>query len=264
MGREDHVLVLGQCRALWMPSVYLLFTGVLTGLIWGYASLLDQSLVAIALSWITVFVGIQTLSMNDKIAWPGEIEHILCEYTGAQRVIWLGRGVYKDETSGHVDNLACFIRPGVVALAWTYDKSDSQYEISADAWRRLQLARDARGRRLDVVLLPMPGPMYLTKDEAWGVDAMEGTKPREPGDRLAWPPRSSAWWRSAGCRRPTGMRGGPASWTGRPTSRRTTAERDRTDGPAAPDPSCVQRLLGVYDLEVQGLRSFDRGTRPLA
>ena len=53
--------------ALWMPSVYLLFTGVLTGLIWGHASILDQSLVAIALSWITVFVGIQTLSMNDKI-----------------------------------------------------------------------------------------------------------------------------------------------------------------------------------------------------
>ena len=124
-------------------------------------------------------------SMNDKIAWPGEIEHILCEYTGAQRVIWLGRGVYNDETSGHVDNLACFIRPGVVALAWTYDKSDPQYEISADAWRRLQLARDARGRRLDVVLLPMPSPMYLTKDEACGVDAVEGTKPREPGDRLA-------------------------------------------------------------------------------
>jgi len=115
----------------------------------------------------------------------GEIEHILCEYTGAQRVIWLGRGVYNDETSGHVDNLACFIRPGVVALAWTYDKSDPQYEISADAWRRLQLARDARGRRLDVVLLPMPSPMYLTKDEACGVDAVEGTKPREPGDRLA-------------------------------------------------------------------------------
>ena len=27
--------------------------------------------------------------------------------------------------------------------------------------------------------------MYLTKDEACGVDAVEGTKPREPGDRLA-------------------------------------------------------------------------------
>ena len=53
--------------ALWMPSVYLLFTGVLTGLVWGHASILDQSLVAIGLSWITVLVGIQTLRMDKKV-----------------------------------------------------------------------------------------------------------------------------------------------------------------------------------------------------
>ena len=53
--------------ALWMPSVYLLFTGVLTGLFWDGASTFSQSLVAIALTWITVLVGIQTLNVDKKV-----------------------------------------------------------------------------------------------------------------------------------------------------------------------------------------------------
>jgi amino acid transporter len=53
--------------ALWMPSVYLLFTGVMVGLFWTDASVFEQSLMAIALVWITVGVGVLTLSVNTKI-----------------------------------------------------------------------------------------------------------------------------------------------------------------------------------------------------
>ena len=114
-----------------------------------------------------------------------EIERILCDYTGTEKVLWLGQGVYNDETSGHVDNPACFIRPGVIALTWTDDQADPQHAISLDARRRLERTRDAAGLQLEVLTLPMPGPLFLSKDEAWGIDAVEGTQPRQPGDRLA-------------------------------------------------------------------------------
>ncbi len=51
---------------------------------------------------------------------------------------WSGSatGVFKDETDGHVDNLACFARPGVVLLTWVEDPADPQHEISARRdWR---------------------------------------------------------------------------------------------------------------------------------
>jgi agmatine deiminase len=46
-------------------------------------------------------------------------------------------------------------------------------------------ARDARGRRLTVHRLVQPGPLHITREEAAGVDAAEGTHPREAGHRLA-------------------------------------------------------------------------------
>jgi agmatine deiminase len=113
------------------------------------------------------------------------IEEHLRDYLGAQEVLWLGRGVFNDETDGHVDNIACFARPGVVLLTWTEDDSDPQAEISRDARRRLEAATDARGRALEVVTLPSPGPVTIAEDEAAGVDAVQGTLPRRPGDRLA-------------------------------------------------------------------------------
>lgn len=114
-----------------------------------------------------------------------ELEGVLKDYLNLDKIIWLERGVYNDETNGHVDNIVCFIRPGVVALTWTDDKEDPQYEISQDAYRRLSEARDARGRKLEIHKIYQPGPIYITEEESQGVDAVEGTLPRQAGDRLA-------------------------------------------------------------------------------
>src|SRR5271168_510036 len=48
-----------------------------------------------------------------------DIEDTLRRYLGVRTVIWLGKGVYLDETGGHIDELACFTNPGQVALSWT-------------------------------------------------------------------------------------------------------------------------------------------------
>ncbi len=114
-----------------------------------------------------------------------QVERALCDHLGAEKVVWLGRGVYEDETDGHVDNLACFARPGVVLLTWSDDESDPQHAISSDALARLEAATDARGRPFEVVRLPSPGPLRATAEEAAGVERREGTLPRRAGDRLA-------------------------------------------------------------------------------
>ncbi|MBC7670558.1 MAG: agmatine deiminase [Gemmatimonadaceae bacterium] len=114
-----------------------------------------------------------------------QIEQELRDYLGVEAVLWLKAGVYLDETDGHIDNFCRFIAPGEVVLTWTDDRRDPQYDISAEAYERLQTMRDARGRPLTVHKLHQPNPALITAEEAAGVDRVPGTLPREPGDRLA-------------------------------------------------------------------------------
>jgi agmatine deiminase len=114
-----------------------------------------------------------------------QIERHLRDYLGVARIVWLGSGVFNDETDGHIDNLACFVRPGEVCLTWCEDPRDPQYAISKDALERLMAARDARDRRLLVHKLPVPGPLHMSAREAAGVQHKRGSHARVAGWRLA-------------------------------------------------------------------------------
>lgn len=114
-----------------------------------------------------------------------EIEDILKDYLNVEKVIWLKRGIYLDETNGHVDNICNYVRPGEVVLAWTDDETDPQYEISKECYDILSNETDAKGRKLKIHKLYVPSPVLITNDESEGVDSVDGTLPRIEGDRLA-------------------------------------------------------------------------------
>lgn len=115
-----------------------------------------------------------------------EIEENLKTYLGVNKVIWLDNGIFEDETNEHIDNMACFIRPGVIALAWTDDKDDPQYAYSSAAYRKLKSSTDAKGRKFEIVKIKLPKPIYMSAKEAKGIKVGRyDAKPRPEGSRLA-------------------------------------------------------------------------------
>ena len=112
------------------------------------------------------------------------VERELLAFLGARKVVWLGAGVPGDETGGHVDNLACFVRPGVALLSWCDDPADPHYAVSREAEARLLAATDAAGRRIAVERIPMPSPMVYTAEEILGLDHTNPRTARHPGERL--------------------------------------------------------------------------------
>lgn len=88
-----------------------------------------------------------------------EIEQALCDYLGARRVLWLGDGILGDDTDGHVDDLVRFVAPATVVSVAEDDPADPNHAPLEDNLRRLAGMRDAAGRPLRVVTLPMPTPV---------------------------------------------------------------------------------------------------------
>jgi agmatine deiminase len=75
---------------------------------------------------------------------------------GVEHVVWLAQGLQNDHTDGHVDTLARFIAPGVVACMEPV-KDDPNGDVLDTIIRDLQAAKTARGERLEVVTVPSPG-----------------------------------------------------------------------------------------------------------
>lgn len=84
------------------------------------------------------------------------IEEVMRDYLGIERLIWLEHALIDDETSGHVDNLACFAAPGRVVALVGRDKNDPDYEGLQANLATLQGATDAQGRQIEVVEVPQP------------------------------------------------------------------------------------------------------------
>ena len=81
---------------------------------------------------------------------------------GIRHTIWLGEGCVGDDTHGHVDDIARFVAPGVIVLAYEEDPADDEnHRRSADNLRRLQLAGAGTGA-LKVVKIPYPRAVEMS------------------------------------------------------------------------------------------------------
>ena len=110
-----------------------------------------------------------------------EIEQQLKEYLNLEKIIWIKDGIDPDETNGHVDDVACFVRPGEVACIWTDDEDNFFYKECQAAYKTLSEETDAKGRKLKVHKLCMPKANVTIKAD-FAIDLVEGTIPREDGD----------------------------------------------------------------------------------
>ena len=111
-------------------------------------------------------------------------EH-LKDYLGVEKVIWVKEGIDPEETNGHIDDVATFIAPGVMACIWTDDPEYPFYEQCHAAYETLSNAVDAKGRKMKVYKLCMPvNPLFMDQASCDTIDADENAEPRVPDEPL--------------------------------------------------------------------------------
>ena len=113
----------------------------------------------------TLLVTEEWLLSDEQVRNPGltreGYEQAFRESLGIRQTIWLGKGCVGDDTHGHVDDIARFVAPGVIVLAYEEDPADDEnHRRSADNMRRLELAGAGHGA-LKVVKLPYPRAVMM-------------------------------------------------------------------------------------------------------
>lgn len=89
-----------------------------------------------------------------------QIENEVRQALNVSKIIWLNRGLSGDETDGHVDNIACFAKPGVVIIQTCEDPGDDNYEITKENLSILENSTDAKGRKPRIIKIPQPPVRY--------------------------------------------------------------------------------------------------------
>jgi len=98
-----------------------------------------------------------------------EIEATLRNELGAEAVLWLPYGLaLDDDTDGHVDNVACFARPGCLIVQGCEDRDEDDF-VRMDVNRRMATGWiDASDREIEVIEVPIL-PFVERDDERYSV-----------------------------------------------------------------------------------------------
>lgn len=104
---------------------------------------------------------------NRNAGSQDEVEQLLLDALGAEKMIWAPGVIGADITDFHVDALARYVKPGQVLIQLPEKIIDGDpWSASAyETYEILKKATDAQGNRLDIVVVPEPVDIRSEADD---------------------------------------------------------------------------------------------------
>ena len=91
-----------------------------------------------------------------------DYNYIFQKYFGAKKVIWLNKGIEGDDTHGHVDDIARFVKSNKIFLAYENNKKDKNFKNLDENFKILKKIR-INSSQIRIKKIPMPRPIYINK-----------------------------------------------------------------------------------------------------
>jgi agmatine deiminase len=89
-----------------------------------------------------------------------QIEQRLRDMLGVRTILWLGDGIFGDDTDGHVDDLTRFCGVNSIVTSVERNTRDPNYRPLRENLERLRSMRTESGGKFKVGELPMPAPVH--------------------------------------------------------------------------------------------------------
>ena len=87
---------------------------------------------------------------------------IFKKFFGVKKVIWLNKGIAGDDTHGHVDDIARFVKSNKVFLAYENNKKDENFKNLDENLKILKKIKIGSSQ-IKIIKIPMPRPIYINK-----------------------------------------------------------------------------------------------------
>ena len=108
-----------------------------------------------------------------------DVDNILKKNLQVNNIIWLSKGLARDETNGHIDNVMSVVRPHEICLAWTDNPKSQNYRRVREIEREI-----TESYKCIIHKIPLPAAQYMVKEEAEGLEKRENSLERKEGDIL--------------------------------------------------------------------------------
>ena len=88
-------------------------------------------------------------------------EELFIKYLNIKNFIWLKRGIYGDDTHGHVDDITRFVSKNTIMSAVEVNKKDKNYKTLKENLKILMKSKNEKGKKFKIIKVPMPSAIYI-------------------------------------------------------------------------------------------------------
>jgi agmatine deiminase len=93
-----------------------------------------------------------------------DIETFLCNFYGAEQILWVKDGIVGDDTDGHIDDTVRFVNEDTVITMIEKNKNDDNHLILMENLNQLKKMRLINQKSLNIIEIDMPLPVYDSKE----------------------------------------------------------------------------------------------------
>ena len=90
-----------------------------------------------------------------------DYNQIFNKFFGVKKVIWLNKGIYGDDTHGHIDDIARFVSKNKIFIAKENNKKDKNFRNLNENIRILKEFKRVNRQKFKIIYLPMPKAKFI-------------------------------------------------------------------------------------------------------
>ena len=90
-----------------------------------------------------------------------DYHQIFHKFLGIKKIIWLNKGIYGDDTHGHVDDIARFINKNKIFVATEKNKKDKNFKNLNENIEIIKKFNRENQDKFEIINIPMPKPKFI-------------------------------------------------------------------------------------------------------